>query len=101
MSAAGWAPRSAVCSRIRSGQRPRPRRVVERVVVGGVLGCLSGGGFCGVEVVGVSVAGTSESSEFCGGGQYRKVPLDHWTAAEREMQSGVDGSLLPKTIGQV
>ena len=39
---------------------PERRGVVERVVVGGVLGCLRGGGFSGVEAVGVSVAGTNE-----------------------------------------
>ena len=29
------------------------------------------------------------------------MPLDHWTAAEREMQSGMGGSLLQKAIGQL
>ena len=89
---------------------PERRGIVERVVVVvGVLGCLSGSGLSGVEAVGVSVAGTSESSECCGRVNIEGAtgPLDRcsraWTEdcfqSDRAAVAGYDGGTHTVHIG--
>ena len=51
------------------------RGTVEGVIVGGVIGLLSGIGFAGIKAVCIAVASTSESSELCGEGEYGKERL--------------------------
>jgi len=51
------------------------RGTVEGVIIGGVIGLLSGIGFAGIEAVCIAVASASESSKLCGEGEYGKERL--------------------------
>lgn len=76
------------------------RSIVEGVIVGGVIGLLGGGGFAGIETVCIAVASTSESSEFCGEGEYGNGELGSGIGLGLDRGAGSEVDGIVRGIGE-